>query len=226
MRILLVEDDAAFASALTTSLEANSLLVDWMPSLALAEAALAQSSYRMVLLDRQLPDGDGAQFVPRVRAIQGDVPVLLLTAKHHVADRVAGLDAGADDYLTKPFDISELLARIRALSRRPAQMLLPHLELGRLSFDFAAREAFIDGQPQALPRRQLLVLEALCLRQGRTVSRTALEEAVYGINEHIESNTLESHVSRLRRALAHAGVEIHTLRGVGYLIKASPSPAE
>ncbi|MBK0053088.1 response regulator transcription factor [Stenotrophomonas sp. S39] len=224
MRILLAEDDADFAEALIDALVRQGLAVDWTRTLAATEEAIQQASYRLLLLDRQFPDGDGASIVPRVRAVQGDLPILILTAMHQVAHKVEGLDAGADDYLAKPFDMAELMARVRALSRRPARAT-PTMTLGNLTFDFESKQVYVRGEELKLPRRQVLVLEALCFRQGRTVRRHALEQAVYGLTEHVESNALESHISRLRRALVEAGVEIHTMRGIGYVLK-EVSPEE
>lgn len=218
MRVLLVEDDPSFAEALIEELQKQSIEVDWTSTLRAAELAIQQAEYRLVLLDRQLPDGDGASIIGRVRAAQPSLPILMLTAMHLVSDRVDGLDAGADDYLSKPFDMTELMARIRALGRRPAR-LMPTITIGGLTFDFDSKQAYVSGQELTLPRRQLLALEALCYRQGRTVRRDALAQAVYGINDHIESNSLESHISRLRKALMGSGVEIHTIRGIGYVLR-------
>ena len=221
MRILYVEDDPEMASSLQTHLGQRGMVVDLAGSIRSAEDALRGAAYRLMLLDRSLPDGDGANLVPRARQIIPGLPIIILTAKVAVADRVVGLDVGADDYLTKPFATEELLARIRAISRRPQGIPLPVLILGRLEFDFISREARVAGQVLSLPRRQLLVLESLALRQGRTVRREALLESVYGFDDQIQSNALDSHVSRLRRALAEsdAGVEIHVMRGIGYLLK-------
>jgi DNA-binding response OmpR family regulator len=149
------------------------------------------------------------------------VPVIVLTARGDIADRVAGLDGGADDYLAKPFAVEELLARLRAVLRRPAGLQSDAIRAGRLVFDFGHREASVDGATLDLPRRELLVLETLLRRLGRTVLRATLEEAVYNFNDEIQSNTLDAHISRLRRKLteANAGVEIHGIRGVGYLLR-------
>jgi len=221
MRILLLEDDPELANAIQASLGRHGMVVDVVASMAQAGEALKAGVHQILLLDRQLPDGDGANFVRVARSLVPNLPVIMLTARDSVADRVIGLDVGADDYLTKPFAVEELLARIRAISRRPSQIALPVLLLGRLQFDFVAREASVDGALLALPRRQLLVLEALAVRQGRTVARAALLEAVYGFDDAIQSNALDAHVSKLRKALAEADarVEIHVMRGIGYLLK-------
>lgn len=221
MRILLVEDEAEMALALRTALQRHHMLADIAPSLAQASEALRQNVHDLLLLDRQLPDGDGATLIRLARQLNADLPVIMLTARGSLADRVGGLDLGADDYLVKPFAVEELLARIRAISRRPSQVALPTATVGNLRFDFAAREAFVDDIVLPLPRRQLLVLEALLLRQGRTVRREVLEESVYDFNDAIQSNALDAHVSKLRRALAEAGarVDIHVIRGIGYLLK-------
>lgn len=220
MRILLAEDDEQFAEALIDALVDQGLAVDWTRTLAATELAVHQVEYRLLLLDRQFPDGDGASLVPKVRASHVDLPILILTAMHQVAHKVEGLDAGADDYLAKPFDMSELMARIRALIRRPARVA-PAMRVGDFSFDFESKQAFVRGEELKLPRRQILALEALCFRLGRTVRRTSLEQSVYGLNDHVESNALESHISRLRKALVGSGVDIHTIRGIGYVLKQS-----
>lgn len=222
VRILLLEDDPELANAIQASLGRHGMVVDVVASMAQAREALKDDVHQILLLDRQLPDGDGANFVRVARSLVPNLPVIMLTARDSVADRVVGLNVGADDYLTKPFAVEELLARIRAISRRPSQIALPVLLLGRLQFDFVARQASVGGVLLALPRRQLLVLEALAVRQGRTVARAALLEAVYGFDDAIQSNALDAHVSKLRRALAEADaqVEIHVMRGIGYLLKA------
>ncbi|MBH1548828.1 response regulator transcription factor [Stenotrophomonas maltophilia] len=219
MRILLVEDDPDLSRALQSGLERQGVVADVVGSLAEAALALREPVHQL-LLDRQLPDGDGAGFVATARALRPNLAVIMLTAKGTLSDKVEGLDVGADDYLVKPVAIEELMARIRAVSRRPSAMVTPSLRLGRLEFDFESLQAQVEGQPLALPRRQVLVLQALAMRQGRTVTRSALEAAVYGFDDEIQSNALDAHISKLRKALqqAGAGVEIHVIRGVGYLL--------
>jgi DNA-binding response OmpR family regulator len=221
VRILLVEDEPEMAAALGEALKNYDMIVDHVGSLAHAEEAVSLNAYAAILLDRQLPDGDGLTIVPRLRAKGEVVPVIVLTARGELADRVTGLDKGADDYLAKPFAVEELLARLRAVLRRPLNMPSEPLNVGNLSFDLINREASIGANRFDLPRRELLVLETLLRRMGRTVLRSSLEEAVYGIDDEIQSNALDTHVSRLRRKLTEsgAGVEIHAIRGVGYLLK-------
>lgn len=222
MRLLLVEDEAEMAAALSAALLKFDVVVDHVFSLDLAREAIAEPVHDAIILDRQLPDGDGLSLVPDLRARRSGVPVIVLTARGEVNDRVLGLDAGADDYLAKPFALEELLARLRAVLRRPSAMAPTLARVGKLTFNFASRDVTIDGQPLELRRRELLVLETLIRRHGRTVLRTVLEEAVYSFDDEIQSNALDSHISRLRRKLDAAGaeIEIHNIRGVGYLLKA------
>lgn len=224
MRVLLVEDEPEMASAISAALRKYDMVVDHVSTLAEAAEAMNPSVHGAVLLDRQLPDGDGLSLIPLLRGKGVDAPVIVLTAHGELADRIAGLDTGADDYLAKPFAVEELLARLRAVLRRPAHVLSRVVRVGRLSFNVSHREASVDGEALDLPRRELLVLEALISRLGRTVLRTSLEEAVYSFDDEIRSNALDAHVSRLRRKLAqaNAGVEIHGVRGVGYLLKPGP----
>jgi DNA-binding response OmpR family regulator len=221
MRLLLVEDEPQMADALTVALSRYDIIVDHAPTLAIAEDAARDNVHDVIVLDRQLPDGDGLSLIPHLRSIGSNTPVIVLTAQGTVADRVHGLDKGADDYLAKPFAVEELLARVRALLRRPPTMNALVVRIGALEFSLDSREVFVNGKPLELPRRELLVLEALVRRQGRTVLRSALEEAVYNFDDEIQSNALDSHVSRLRRKLfeADAGVAIHSMRGVGYLMR-------
>ncbi len=221
MRVLLVEDERDMAAALSAALRRYDMVVDHVTTIAEAAEAANPHVHGAVLLDRQLPDGDGLTLIPRLRANGVDAPVIVLTAHADLADRITGLDTGADDYLAKPFAVEELLARLRAVLRRPAQVLAQTVRVGRLSFNFSHREATVDAAVLDLPRRELLVLEALVSRLGRTVLRSSLEEAVYSFDDQIKSNALDAHISRLRRKLtqADAGVEIHGVRGVGYLLK-------
>ncbi|MBA4752167.1 MAG: response regulator transcription factor [Sphingopyxis sp.] len=223
MRILLVEDEAEFAEALRGALERDRFTVDWVASLSLASEASRSGVHELVLLDRTLPDGDGLSLIPQLRSDTPGVPIIVLSARGEPSDRVTGLDDGADDYLVKPFDLDEMFARIRAVQRRPAEVTVDEIVVGELAFDMAFGEARVHGKRLDLQRREVAVLTALLRRRGRTVLRESLEAAVYGFDDMIQSNTLDSHISRLRKKLGNAGarVEIHTVRGVGYLLRAT-----
>lgn len=219
MRILLVEDETSLGEMLTTSLSRHGIVVDVAPTLAIAREAVLSAEYDAIVLDRTLPDGEGLSLLAEIKMRPARCPVIVLSALGSLDQRVDGLDLGADDYLTKPFATEELLARLRAITRRPAAVMQERIVLGGLGFDRGHRTAEIDGVALDLPRRELLVLEALILRAGRVVSRQSLEQAVYGYDDEIASNTLDSHISRLRRKLEAAGLEIHALRGIGYLLR-------
>lgn len=221
MRLLLIEDEPQMVEALKAAFARHDILVDAVSTIADAEFVSADAVYDAALLDRQLPDGDGLRFVATLRKRGNTLPVIVLTAMGQIPDRVAGLDLGADDYMCKPFDFDELLARLRAVLRRPDALASPVITIGRLSFDPAHREARVNGRPIGLARRELLVLEGLIRRAGRMVPRSILMETIFGFDDEIQSNALDSHISRLRRRLAEAdaGVAINVVRGVGYLLR-------
>ncbi|WP_268896235.1 response regulator [Vreelandella sedimenti] len=170
-----------------------------------AREALMLASFDLVLLDRTLPDGDGLSLVPAMRASSPGLPIIVLSARGEVSDRVAGLDEGADDYLIKPFSLDEMLARIRAIRRRPADLAGEEIQAGSLVFDLSNEEVTVAGVRMELPRRELRVLAALMKRRGRTVLRESLEQAVFGFDDEVQSNTLDSHIPMLRRKLSEAG---------------------
>ncbi len=221
MRILIVEDEAEFANALRVALERERFVVDQAGRISMAQEAAMSGAYDLVLLDRTLPDGDGLSLLPVLRETHPGLSVIVLSARGEVTDRIAGLDNGADDYLTKPFDVDEMFARIRAVRRRPADLISEEIHVGALVFDVTNDEASVSGARLELTRRELRVLAALVKRRGRTVLREFLEQAVFGFDDEVQSNTLDSHISRLRRKLAeaNAAVEIHAIKGVGYLLK-------
>ncbi|CAN7605819.1 response regulator [Neorhizobium sp. LjRoot104] len=221
MRVLIVEDEAEFANALRVALERERFVVDQADRISMAQEAAMSGSYDLVLLDRTLPDGDGLSLLRVLRETQPGLPVIVLSARGEVADRITGLDNGADDYLIKPFDVDEMFARIRAIRRRPADLVSEEIHVGALVFDVTNDEASVRGARLDLTRRELRVLSALVKRRGRTVLRESLQQAVFGFDDEVQSNTLDSHISRLRRKLAeaNAAVEIHAIKGVGYLLK-------
>lgn len=223
MRVLLVEDEPDMAKLISEGVGADGLVVDTVGSIDEADEAIAIARYALVLLDRRLPDGDGLVLLRRMRTTQPGVPVIVLTALDGTADKIHGLDEGADDYLTKPFDADELRARIRAALRRPGGEFAPPVACGRLQFDSGRREVTVSGHVVVLRRRELALLGALVRRVGRVVQRVDLMDEVYGFDEDVTSNTLDSHVSRLRARLAalDARVVIHPIRGVGYMLDAA-----
>ena len=222
-RILLVEDDPALARETVRALERENWAVDHVANLADGFEALILYPYRVVLLDRRLPDGDGVSLVAAAKSRPTPPAVIFLTARDEIAERVEGLDAGADDYLVKPFSLDELLARLRAAVRKPAlASARQQLELARLLFDEATKEVRVGGKPVAIARGELALLEILIGRAGRVVQRSYLEGELYGIDAEVSKNALEPQISRLRRRLDEldAGVELRTVRGVGYMLHA------
>lgn len=223
MKILLIEDEVELAASIGEALVRERFIVDTVPDLRQAREAIHTGLHGLVLLDRTLPDGEGLALIPEMRGAQPGILVIVLSARGELSDRVAGLDSGADDYLAKPFAIEELLARIRALRRRPNDLGPQEISVGRLVFDLSSEDVSVGGERLELSRREIRVLATLLHRRGRTVLREALEQAVYGFDDDVQSNTLDSHISRVRRKLSDsdAGVEIHAIRGVGYLLKGS-----
>ena len=222
MRLLLVEDNERFAVLLRRGLAAKGFVVDLLPTAEQAIAALRANRFEIVVLDLGLPDADGLDVLGDMRHRQDATPVLILTARGSLEDRVVGLQSGADDYLVKPFALEELVARLQALLRRPGDLLGVTLKLGNLSLDTVARQVFVGDQPMLLSPRELAVLEQLLRRSGRVVAKNLLADNLYGLAQEVGSNAVEVHVHRLRKHLAEvdAAVQIHTLRGIGYLIAA------
>ncbi len=223
MRILLVEDEQAMASALISVLTPCGFIVDHVEDLSLAREAIDGGLHEVVLLDRQLPDGDGISLLKEMRREGNSTPVIILTAHNDPPSRVEGLDIGADDYVGKPFVLAELIARVRAAGRRSVAYLSQTLKEGNVTLDLMSSDLLVAEQVVSAPRREMLILKMLLRRPGRTVLRRNLEEAVYGYDDEIQSNALDSHVSRLRKRLNDAGanVTIHSVRGIGYLLKAN-----
>ncbi|WP_330085044.1 response regulator transcription factor [Methylocystis iwaonis] len=224
MRALLVEDEPEMARAIVARLGRSGFIADYVGALEEARAALQCHHYGLALLDRRLPDGDGLELLPDLKRLQPGIRVLVLTAYETVSDRICGLDAGADDYLAKPFDLDEMMARIRACLRRPGAEAPPPVVLGKLSFDLASHQVSIDGKPMVLHRRELALLEALMRNSGRIVLRNQLQDEVYGFDDDVQGNALNILVSRLRKRLHDLGaqVEIHAARGIGYMIARAP----
>jgi DNA-binding response OmpR family regulator len=215
MRILLAEDDPVLGDGLRTGLAQAGFTVDWVRDGAAAEHALVCEEFALLVLDLGLPGMDGLTVLRRLRQRGASLPVLILTARDATEVKVAGLDAGADDYLVKPIDLDELAARVRALLRRAGGRAVPLLEVGDIRLDPAAHTVEVAGRPVNLSGREFSILQLLLENAGRVIRRSQLEASLYGWGEGLESNALEVHIHHLRRKLG--GERIRTLRGVGYL---------
>lgn len=218
MRIVLVEDNEGLAQGIENSLRDQGYAVDWLSDGAEADRHLAAEGADIAIVDVNLPGLSGFEIVRALRKRGGTFPVILLTARGELDDRVEGLDAGADDYLVKPFEMAELTARIRALSRRRAVIQTGTLAIGRLSFDRIARTVTGPNGPIDLPRRELSLFECLVDHSGRIVSKDRIADTLYGVGTDVEANAVELLVSRLRRKLSGTAVTIRTARGLGYLL--------
>jgi two-component system response regulator QseB len=216
MRVLIVEDDTGIATGLAATLRGSGYAVDVTATLALASAALRVEPFDLVLLDLSLPDGDGLDWLRQVRSSGSVMPVLIMTARDALPDRVAGLDEGADDYVVKPFEPEELLARMRVALRRSEGRASPELRHGDLVVDPAAHTVVRNGEPVALRAKEFALLLALLRGSGQVLSRQRLEQALYGFDEVLDSNALEVHMHHLRRKLGDGLVK--TVRGVGYFV--------
>lgn len=220
MRLLLVEDNARLAGLIREGLDGQGFAVDWSETVADTEHILKINNYDLLLLDLGLPDGEGLDLVRSVRRRRNTTPILILTARGGLDDRVLGLDAGADDYLVKPFQIPELAARCRALLRRPGASLGTELVCGNVVLTSADRQVSVAGLAIESTPREVDLLECLLRRAGNVVSKPALESALYSMDAEVTPNALEACISRLRKRLtaAGAGVQIRTVHGVGYAL--------
>ena len=218
MRVLLIEDEPVLGQAVQEQVAADGHAVDLVTRLDEADAALRAVDYGLVLLDLHLPDGRGLDLLKTLRRAGDQRPVIILTARDQISDRIEGLNAGADDYLVKPFDLDELSARVMAVSRRYAGKPNPLVELGDLKIDKAARRILRDGATIDLTKREWAIVDLLTQRATAVISKEQIEEALYDFGSEIESNTVEVHISRLRKKLGRDA--IHTVRGVGYRLGA------
>jgi DNA-binding response OmpR family regulator len=220
MRLLVVEDNQELAELLAKGLHTAGFNVDVLASVSEAQAAVASTRYAALILDLGLPDGDGLSVLRELRRAKDPLPVLVLTARDSVHDRVKGLRSGADDYLVKPFAFDELVARLEALLRRPGHLLGSSLRVANIVFDTESRQTFIDDAPHMLSARESAVLELLMRRRGNVVSKKLVEDQIFGFAGEVASNAVEVYVHRLRKQLADRGarVKIHTVRGVGYVM--------
>jgi two-component system OmpR family response regulator/two-component system response regulator QseB len=221
MRVLVVEDDPLLGDGIQAGLAQAGFSVDWVKDGVAGELALRTTSHAAVVLDLGLPRLAGLELLRRMRAGGNKTPVLVLTARDAIEDRIKGLDSGADDYVVKPFDLHELAARLRALIRRSAGEAAPLLRVGEIELDPAARRVGFKGKPVELPAREYALLHALMLAAGRVLTRDQLTEKLYAWGEEVESNAIDVHIHHLRRKLA-PGV-IRTVHGVGYLMPRQPN---
>lgn len=218
MRVLVIEDDTTLGHALQEFLVEQGYAVDWLADGDQVISAVAGQSYDLLLLDLNLPGQSGLELLRKLRAANQQVPVLILTARDGVEDRVAGLDAGADDYVTKPFELPELAARVRAFGRRRAGQAQPFIEAGPLLFDTVGREVRVNGERLSLSVRELSVLEMLMGRMGRVVTKRQIVNSLSAWDADFSENAVEVYVYRLRKRLEGTGAGIQTVRGFGYLL--------
>ena len=219
MRVLLVEDDTLLADGLMRSLKQADYTVDWTGDGEEAEAILRIQEFDLVVLDLTLPHMDGLEIVRLLRSRKVPVPILIVTARSEVDDRIKGLDLGADDYLTKPFEMGEFDARVRALLRRSRADGLEALTCGALTLDMAARRASLNDRPLDLPRREFLLLEVLMSRQGRIISKDQIIDSISDFHDELTPSTVEIYIHRIRKKLEATDVTIRTVRGVGYILE-------
>jgi len=226
MRILLVEDDPTLAPLVARNLAAQGFVVDTAATARAAEQALEAGGFDAVLLDLSLPDGDGTDLLRGLRARRSNLPVIAVTARDGVDDRVSGLNLGADDYVVKPFATEELVARLRAVLRRPAEALGLRLAVGNVELDPTHGAVVVAGRGVNVPRKELAILELLMRRAGRVVARGAIEQSIYSLGDEIGSNAVDANISRLRRRLTESDADlvIHAVRGVGYMLTVAPAP--
>lgn len=220
MRLLIIEDNQRLAGLIAEGLARHGYACDRAGSLAKADDCLVSAEFDAIILDLGMPDGDGLEWLARARRNARMMPALILTARGALGDRIAGLDAGADDYLVKPAEMEEIAARLRALLRRPGSRVPTVMTSGALTFDTASRMGMIRGKSLDLSRREADLLELLMRREGSVVQRGAIEEALYSFNDPVSPNAMEAVVSRLRRKFEDHGLpgRLHTVRGVGYML--------
>ena len=220
MRLLIVEDNAELSELVAAGLLVAGFESDRAARLDMAEECLRASKYAAIIVDLGLPDGDGRQLVLALRARGDATPVLMLTARGGLQDKISGLQSGADDYLVKPFALEELVARIRALLRRPGDYLGSRLSAGNIEFDTVGRQVFVSGVPRNFSSRELALLEILLRRPGRVVPKRIVEDHLFGLSGDVKSNAVEVYVHRLRKQFLDTGAnaEVHTVRGVGYIL--------
>ncbi len=219
MRLLLVEDNTELALATATGLRRSLYAVDTVSTAETADAALLTHEYAILVLDLGLPDGDGLDVLKYMRARGDQTPVLILTARGALEERVTGLDLGADDYMIKPFEFAELEARLRVLLRRDAGRRGASITIGNTNYDTVARIVAVGNKPIALPRRELLLFDTLVLRLGQVVSKEQIIENLAGFDEELSPSAIELYISRLRKKLTNSKLRIRTLRGLGYMME-------
>lgn len=214
MRILLVEDTAGLGEAIRDQLQDEGYAVDWVTGIEAATSCLRSTGYDLLLLDLMLPDGSGLNFLQQLRKTSSILPVIIMTAKDQITDRINGLNAGADDYLVKPFNLDEMMARVAAVARRYSGNPNPNIVLGNLQVNLADKTIYQSGQPVELTSREWAIFETFLQHPGQLLTRSRLEDALYAFGAEIESNTIEVYISRLRKKLGKSCIE--TLRGMGY----------